>query len=226
MAEHAMGSVDAVQSPVMTLAPERLWLDETSWVDVHRGWVLDADAVCRDLVEGTAWTQGRVFRYEKWVDEPRLGAYRRVGDPHAHPSLVDAQRELQARYRVPFGGFALAYYRDGRDSVAFHRDREMCWLDDTVIGVLSLGATRPWYLRPRANRYAHEAPNRGATHDFRPASGDLLVLGGRCQADWEHAVPKVAGLGAGRVSVQWRYTSRTGRPQVGGGYRSPRYFNK
>jgi alkylated DNA repair dioxygenase AlkB len=226
MAEHAMGSVDAVQSPVMTLAPERLWLDETSWVDVHRGWVLDADAVCRDLVEGTAWTQGRVFRYEKWVDEPRLGAYRRVGDPHAHPSLVDAQRELQAHYRVPFGGFALAYYRDGRDSVAFHRDREMRWLDDTVIGVLSLGATRPWSLRPRANRYAHEAPNRGATHDVRPASGDLLVLGGRCQADWEHAVPKVAGLGAGRVSVQWRYTSRTGRPQVGGGYRSPRYFNK
>ena len=140
--------------------------------------------------------------------------------------LIDAHRELQAHYRVKFDGFALAYYRDGRDSVAFHRDREMRWLDDTVIGVLTLGAARPWQLRPRANRYDHEAPNRGATHDFRPASGDLLVLGGRCQADWEHAVPKVPGLTKGRVSVQWRYTSRQGRPQTGGNYRSPRHFSR
>jgi alkylated DNA repair dioxygenase AlkB len=102
----------------------------------------------------------------------------------------------------------------------------MRWLDDTVIGVLTLGARRPWQLRPRANRYDHEAPNRGATHDFRPGSGDLLVLGGRCQADWEHSVPKVHGQIAGRVSVQWRYTSRRGRPQVGANYRAPRFYNR
>jgi alkylated DNA repair dioxygenase AlkB len=233
-----MGSVGAMHSGEQTsvspaaarslapLAPERLWLDKTSWVDVQRGWVLDADRVYEQLVEGTAWNQGRVFRYEKWIDEPRLGSFRRTDDPNAHPVLIDAHRELQAHYRVKFDGFALAYYRDGRDSVAFHRDREMRWLDDTVIGVLTLGATRPWQLRPRANRYDHEAPNRGATHDFRPASGDLLVLGGRCQADWEHAVPKVHALTKGRVSVQWRYTSRQGRPQTGGNYRSPRYFNR
>jgi alkylated DNA repair dioxygenase AlkB len=206
------------------LAPERTWLDDTSWVDVQRGWIPDAGAVYRELVEQTAWNQGRVFRYEKWIDEPRLGAYRRIDDPAAHPVLLEAQRQLQAHYRVRFDGYALAYYRDGRDSVAFHRDREMRWLDDTVIGILTFGVARPWRLRPRANRYAHEAAESGATHDFVPAGGDLIVLGGRCQADWEHAVPKVPGLLGGRVSIQWRYTSRTGRPQVGGGYRSPRRF--
>jgi alkylated DNA repair dioxygenase AlkB len=209
---------------VEQLAPERTWLDRTSWVDVQRGWIPDAAAVYRELVEQTAWNQGRVFRYEKWIDEPRLGAYRRIDDPAAHPVLLEAQRQLQAHYRVRFDGYALAYYRDGRDSVAFHRDREMRWLDDTVIGVLTFGVARPWRLRPRSNRYAHEAADHGATHDFVPAGGDLIVLGGRCQADWEHAVPKVPGLLGGRVSIQWRYTSRTGRPQVGGGYRSPRRF--
>ena len=117
-------------------------------------------------------------------------------------------------------------YRDGNDSVAFHRDRELRWLDDTVIAVLTLGTTRPWLMRPRSNRYDHEAPDRGATHDLRPASGDLLVMGGRCQADWEHAVPKVRSGAPGRVSLQWRWTSRRGRQEQGGSYRAPRNFSR
>jgi alkylated DNA repair dioxygenase AlkB len=226
---------------VRALEPERVWLDETSWVDVQRDWIAGADEVYRTLVEQTSWRQGRIFRYERWYDEPRLGAWygtdryglnrygselRIDGPSPAPPVLVEAHRALHAHYRTPFDGFALAYYRDGRDSVAFHRDREMRWLEDTVIAVLTFGARRPWLLRPRANRYAHEMPNHGATHDFTPGPGDLLVLGGRCQADWEHSVPKVPGLLGGRVSVQWRYTSRQGRPEVGPGYRAPRHFSR
>jgi alkylated DNA repair dioxygenase AlkB len=101
----------------------------------------------------------------------------------------------------------------------------MRWLDDTVIGVLSLGARRPWLLRPRANRYDHGADMNGATHDFAPASGDLLVLGGACQARWEHSVPKVDPRTGGRVSLQWRWTSRRGQMEKGGSYRAPRHFS-
>ena len=204
---------------------ERIWLDERSWVDVARGWLPDAEEVHAALLERTRWEQGRLFRYERWVEEPRLSGWSRPADA-AHPSLLEAHRALQRRYRVQFDGFALAWYRDGTDSVAFHRDRELRWLDDTVIAVLSLGATRPWLLRPRANRWDHDAPNGGATHDLAPGSGDLLVMGGRCQADWEHAVPKVRAPIGGRVSVQWRWTSRTGRPVQGPGYRAPRTFSR
>ena len=142
-----------------------------------------------------------------------------------HPSLLDAQGSLQSTYGVRFGAMAFAWYRDGRDSVAFHRDRELRWLDDTVIAVLTLGARRPWLVRPRTNRFAHELPNRGATHDLASGPGHLLVMGGRCQADWEHSVPKVDRPVAGRVSVQWRWTSRTGRPERGATYRAPRHFS-
>ena len=221
-------SLFAGGEPALAPAPvfERVVLDATSWIDLARSWLLGGDALLDALVGSVAWHQGRRRMYDRTLDDPRLSCWFRDRDALPHPVASTARAALESRYGVRLGAVGLNYYRDGRDSVAFHRDREMRWLDDTVIGVLTLGAARPWQLRPRANRYDHEAPNRGATHDFRPASGDLLVLGGRCQADWEHAVPKVHALTKGRVSVQWRYTSRQGRPQTGGNYRSPRYFNR
>jgi len=220
-----------VPPAIDTTAPvERLQLDEDSWVEVVRGFVTDADEVHDQVVAATRWTQGRLFRYEKWVDEPRMGAGWRVGQPVPHPILLDAHRELQARYGVRFDAFGLARYRDGSDGQAFHRDRDMRWLDDTVIAILTLGARRPWYLRPRANRFDHaawEGGAKGATHDLAPASGDLLVMGGATQVGWEHSVPQVRALGIGdRVSVQWRWTSRTGRPVEGPSYRAARTFSR
>ena len=205
---------------------ERLWLDEQSWVDIARGWILEPDELYADLVEQAPWQQGRVFRYERWVDEPRLGAWYAVGRTGTPEVITEAHRVLQRRYNVRFDGVALAWYRDARDSVAFHRDRELRWLDDTVIGVVTLGARRPWVLRPRANRYDHEAPNRGATHDLAPASGDLFVMGGATQARWEHAVPKVRGAVGGRVSLQWRWTAKRGRPERGANYSAPRLYSR
>ena len=205
---------------------ERIWLDERSWIDVARGWLADADAVFEETVAATPWNQGRVFRYERWIDEPRLTAWQPAGRPGPTPALDDIHRAVVRRCGVRFDGYALSWYRDGRDSVAFHRDRELRWLEDTVIAVLTLGARRPFLVRPRARRYDHEAPNRGATHDLSPASGDLIVMGGRCQTDWEHSVPKVRHAVGGRVSLQWRWTSRRGRPEQGANYRAPRHFDR
>ena len=203
---------------------DRIRLDEQSWVDVARGWLVDADAVFDALYERAAWSQYRLWRYERWYEEPRLGAPAAVEGRPMHDVLPQMQRSLQHRYRVSFGAPGLILYRDGRDSVAFHHDRELRWLEDTRIAILSLGQRRPWQLRPRTNRFAHHLPDHGATHDISPAAGDLLVMGGRCQADWEHSVPKVSERIGPRVSVQWRWTSRRGRPQQGGNFRDPRNF--
>jgi 2-oxoglutarate-Fe(II)-dependent oxygenase superfamily protein len=204
---------------------ERILLDETSWVEVVRGFVPDADAVYGELVRSVDFRPSRLFRYERWVEEPRLGCWFGNG-PFPHPALTAAQRELMRRYKVTFDGLALAWYRDGRDSVAFHRDRELRFCEDTVIAIVTFGARRPFLLRPRLRRDKWIAEAGGATHDLAPASGDLLVMGGRCQADWEHSVPKVRGAIPGRISAQWRYTSRRGRPEVGGSYRAPRTFDR
>lgn len=203
---------------------ERLELDERSWVDVGRGWLAEPDELYEELTRSVAWQQQRAFRYDHWVDEPRLGAWCRPDT--AHPRLLESQRAIQHRYRVAFDGFSMVWYRDGRDHMAIHRDRDMKWLDETVVAILTLGATRPWMVRPKANRYAHDLPAKGATLDLAPASGDLLVLGGATQLAWEHGVPPVPGLQAGRISIQWRWTSKRGRQELGGSYRKPRTFSR
>jgi alkylated DNA repair dioxygenase AlkB len=209
---------------------ERVQLDETSWVDIARGWVTEADVLFAALRDGVAWQASRLFRYDHWVEERRLGAMWRSGRPLPHPALAEVHRALQRRYKVRFDGFGLIQYRDGGDGQAFHRDTDMRWLDDTVIAVLSLGARRPWLLRPRANRNrpgVGAEPGKGATHDLMPGPGDLLVMGGRCQADWEHSVPYLPGRAVGtRISLQWRHARRTGRPFVGAGYRAPVQYGR
>jgi alkylated DNA repair dioxygenase AlkB len=203
---------------------ERLWLDDSSWVDVARGWLAGHEAVYEALAGQDRWNQGRIFRYDRWMDEPRLSSSHTPGALPPHPVLVEAQTALRRRYRVPLDGFALGWYRDERDSQAFHRDTDLRWLDDTLIALLTLGAQRPWLLRPRANRYDHEAQDRGATHDLKPAGGDLHVMGGATQVGWEHSVPKLTRRVEGRISVQWRWTSRRGRPFQGASFRAPRHY--
>lgn len=229
------GYVDGVTDPVTEplavridpeAAAERLDLGEGSWVDVTRGWLVGADELFDALLHGVAWQTSRLFRYDHWVEERRLGAMWRSGLPMPHPALAEAHRTLQHRYGATFGSFGLMQYRDGRDGQAFHRDTDMRWLDDTVIAILSLGVRRPWLLRPRTSRYDH-GPGRGATHDLAPGSGDLIVMGGRTQAAWEHSVAYMPGrVLTPRISIQWRYARRTGRPFMGSSYSAPLSYGR
>jgi alkylated DNA repair dioxygenase AlkB len=197
---------------------ERRELDGGSWIDLARGFLTDADDVYKALEADVPWERGKVWRYEKWVEEPRMHAGGCRKNPR-HPALLEAQALIEREYRVRFDGFGLQYYRDARDSVAMHRDREMRWLDDTVIAILTLGATRPFLVQRRDTR------DRSSAFDLAPASGDLMVFGGRFQADWLHGVPKVRHAVRGRISVQWRYTSKRGRRDTMPGYYAPREFS-
>jgi alkylated DNA repair dioxygenase AlkB len=187
------------------------------------------DELYRQVRDGMSWRQGTMWRYERYVAEPRMTAFIGRGRPVPFPALLEAYRALRRRYGVEFDGFGLSWYRDGADSVAFHRDREMRWLDNTIIAVLSLGARRPWKVKNRhlrsGRRILNDNDDPTDVVDFSPASGDLVVLGGRAQADWLHAVPRVHGHVEGRISVQWRWTSRTGRPEMGPGYGAARTFS-
>ena len=207
---------------------ERIWLDDGAWVDIGRGWLAaGADTLFDQLQQKVAWRANQLFRYDHYVEENRLGAFWRRGTPLPHPGLADIHKTIQRRYDVSFNGFGMMQYRDGRDGQAFHRDTDMRWLDDTVIAILSLGAQRPWLMRPRANRYDH-SETKGATHDLRPSSGDLIVMGGSCQAAWEHSVQYLGPrqhVGT-RISLQWRYARRIGRPFTGASYDAPLHYSR
>ena len=207
-------------------AIERLELGDGAWVDVARGWLPDPDDLYHHLLETIPWQTGQLFRYDHVVEERRVGAGWSRGTPLPHPALAEATRVLQHRYRVQFEGFAMIQYRDGRDGQAFHRDTDMRWLDDTIVAILTLGAQRPWRLRPRTSRH-DDSPGKGATHDLAPASGDLMVMGGRTQANWEHSVPYLPDRDIEpRISIQWRHARRVGRPFMGSSYRAPLTYRR
>jgi alkylated DNA repair dioxygenase AlkB len=214
-----------VEGTVGTAAGARPWvvgslerhaLDATSWVDVARGWLRDPDEVYDALAASVPWRQAALWLYDHPRLENRLSASVRPTLAGPHPAVLETHKALRRHYGVELGGVGLSFYRDGRDGLGAHRDSDLRWCDDTLIAVLTLGADRPWLLRPARG----DAPPL----DVAPRSGDLLVMGGRSQADWLHAVPPVPGLHEGRISVQWRWTSHAGRPERGGGSRAPRRY--
>ena len=170
-------------------------LDTDSWVDVAREWLVGADVLATRLIATVPWRQGRRRMWDRVLDDPRLSHWGRRDDPPLDPALSSVHHALERRYRRRLHGPALNYYRDGRDSVAWHADRELRVLDDTLIAIVTLGTRRPFLLRPKGG---------GASVDLAPGSGDVLVMGGAAQRDWEHAVPKTARSGP-RISVSFRW---------------------
>lgn len=203
----------------------RTVLDDGSWVDQVDGFVPDASGVLAEVRDRTDWQQQEVLRYDGYVPERRLSAGLRT-DSAAVLRQIDLH--LTATYRQRFTGVAAILYRDGDDFQGLHSDREMRWLDETLVAIVVLGARRPFVIRRRApmSEVVERVPAGTASDDIvlMPGEGDLLVMGGACQRDWLHGIPR-ADVADPRISLTWRWTSRRGRPDTNPGYFDGRQYS-
>lgn len=179
---------------------QRRPLTAGAWVDVLPGWLRGADILFETLAAGVEWQAERRQMYDRVVDVPRLLRFYHEGEPLPEPILAEARNALSTYYAgelgEPFRTAGLCYYRDGRDSVAWHGDRNgRGATDDTMVAILSVGAARPLLLRPRGG---------GEILRYALGHGDLIVMGGSCQRTWEHAIPKMARTIGPRISIQFR----------------------
>jgi len=178
----------------------RTSLSDGAWVDVRPGWVSGADDLFVRLVHDVPWYAERRQMYDRVVDVPRLLKFYAAGEELPDPLLAEARERLSEHYRPelgePFTTAGFCFYRDGRDSVAWHGDTiGRSRTEDTMVAIVSFGEARRLLLRPRGG---------GGTISFALGHGDLLVMGGSCQRTWEHAVPKTARPVGPRISVQFR----------------------
>ncbi|MQA12294.1 MAG: alpha-ketoglutarate-dependent dioxygenase AlkB [Pseudonocardiaceae bacterium] len=178
----------------------RTTLDHGAWVDVRPGWVSGSDGLFERLVDAVPWQAERRQMYDRMVDVPRLVCFYGNDDPLPEPLLEQAKAMLSGHYGdelgEPFRTAGLCFYRDGRDSVAWHGDTiGRGRYQDTMVAIVSFGTPRPLLLRPRGG---------GQARKFAVGHGDLLVMGGSCQRTWEHAVPKTSRPMGPRISVQFR----------------------
>ena len=204
----------------------RTALGEGSWVELVAGFVRNADEAMAALHSETTWQQNETLRYDKYVPERRLSAGLRSS---SRPLLHQADMHLRATYRQPIDGVAAILYRTGEDFQGLHSDREMRWLDDTLIAIVVLGQRRPFVIRERvawADSLVNRVPPGQDPNDLvlMPGEGDLLVMGGRCQADWLHGVPAFETANP-RISLTWRWARRSGRPDTNPGYADGRQFS-
>ena len=213
----------------------RIRLDEQSWVDHVPGWLAGSDHLFADLLAAGDWQQRERWMYDRRVAEPRLTAGFEVagrpartsrdrlasalanvsgvevddltpggdeGTPTDHlklPAVLgDICAALSDRYGVTFDRIWVNLYRDGADSVAWHGDRNAHVTRNPLVATISLGAPRKFQLRRKGET--------SIAHELRPGPGDLIVMGGACQHDWEHCVPKTARPTMPRMSVTIRHS--------------------
>jgi len=179
----------------------RTELSHGAWVDVRPGWLTGAGSLFEKLVREVPWQAERRQMYDRVVDVPRLLSFYDESAKLPDPVLYQARMELSRHYAdelgEPFRTAGLCYYRDGRDSVAWHGDTiGRGSTEDTMVAIVSVGAPRALLLRPRGSG--------GKTLRYALGLGDLIVMGGSCQRTWEHAVPKTTKPIGPRISIQFR----------------------
>ena len=189
-------AADGVEIDAAFLEVRRRELGEGAWVDHGPGWCGGSDELFARLLVATPWSGRDVRMYDRIVREPRLTHRWRLDEDPAPPAeLQEMARVLSRRYAVAFTQVGVNLYRDGADSVAWHGDRVARDLPEAIVALVSLGAVRPFRLRPTGG---------GASIGYLPGPGDLLVMGGSCQRTWQHSVPKTRSAGP-RISIQFRH---------------------
>ena len=180
--------------------PRRYGLPEG--FELVRGWL----RVPQDIVPPEDWRQESVTVFGKTWPVPRMTAwygteaYTYSGIRHEAtelPAKLEAmRRELEGCTGARFNSVLANLYRTGRDSVAWHSDDEPELGVEPVIASVSLGARRTFVIRTRdkADRWKVDLGH-----------GDLLVMRGRSQIDYQHAVPKTAAPVGPRVNLTFRY---------------------
>jgi len=174
-------------------------------VDYYPGWVEHADQLFELLRNDIAWEQHTITLYGRSVALPRVtawmadAAYRYSGivnEPAPWPgALADLRERLRREFGVDFNSCLANLYRDGTDSMGYHSDNEPELGPRPTIASISLGDRRRFVLRHRVS---------GERWSWDLGHGDLLVMHGKSQSEFAHAVPKTSRPVGPRMNLTFR----------------------
>jgi alkylated DNA repair dioxygenase AlkB len=168
----------------------------------------EADDLMQSLRENIAWKQEPIKIFGKEIMQPRLTAW--YGEPDKSYSysgitmnpltwtadLLHIKASIETLSQVTFNSALLNLYRDGKDSMGWHRDNEKELGQNPVIGSVNFGATRTFKLRNYADKKVVQSID--LTH------GSFLLMRGSTQHFWEHQIPKTAKFSEPRINITFR----------------------
>ncbi|WBV57553.1 alpha-ketoglutarate-dependent dioxygenase AlkB [Chryseobacterium daecheongense] len=160
------------------------------------------------LMETTPWIQTTQKMYDKEVLTPRLTAWygdegksyqlsgtRVVVNPWS-PELLALKQRLEQTTGYTFNSVLLNLYRNGNDSVAWHRDRDSELGNRPVIASLSLGQVRNFDFR--------KVDDHHLKYSLPLSHGSLLIMKGNLQVNWEHRIAKSTKPMQPRINLTFR----------------------
>jgi alkylated DNA repair dioxygenase AlkB len=168
----------------------------------------EGDDLVQSLLENIAWKQEPIKIFGKEIMQPRLTAW--YGEPDKSYSysgitmnpltwtadLLHIKTSIEALSQVTFNSALLNLYRDGKDSMGWHRDNEKELGQNPIIGSVNFGATRTFKLRNHADKKVVKSID--LTH------GSFLLMRGSTQHFWEHQIPKTSKFCEPRINITFR----------------------
>ncbi|WP_285009609.1 alpha-ketoglutarate-dependent dioxygenase AlkB family protein [Pedobacter faecalis] len=136
--------------------------------------------------------------YDKIVADPRLTAY--YGGENGHPwtpMLLEIKATIEEITEISFDRVLLNFYRDGKDSVAWHSDNLPADGKHHHIASVTFGDTRIFKVRHKYNKEIKQL-------DIPLTHGSLLLMGETMQEHYEHHVPKTARAIGPRINLTFR----------------------
>lgn len=171
-----------------------------------------ADEYFSYLKDKVEWRQEAIKMFGKELMQPRLTAL--YGDPTINykysgicmnaipfPSvIIQIKERVEGISESSFSHVLLNYYRNGQDSMGWHRDNEKELGLDPVIASVTFGESRIFQLRNYKDK-KHKV-------SVLLEHGSLLLMTGSTQHYWEHQLPKSAKKIGGRINLTFRNIKR------------------
>ncbi len=159
------------------------------------------------------WQQETIQWYGKSIPLPRETAW--YGDenmvytysgirvePAKWTSLLDdIRKRIEEVSETTFNCVLLNYYRNERDSVAWHADDEPELGKNPIIGSVSFGETRDFQMKHK---------HTGQRKNIPLEDGSYLLMSGATQRNWLHQIAKSKRPMSGRVNLTFRTIGNAG----------------
>ncbi|KAI0564925.1 Oxoglutarate/iron-dependent dioxygenase [Gracilaria domingensis] len=181
----------------------------------------DADELLRATENARSWARTPVTFFGKQVLQPRDTAFfgtklytysderrKPTGwheDPPASNALHEIGKRIESLLGLPQDWFNVILanrYKNGRDFMGWHSDNERSLGKEPIIASISLGAERRFLVRLR-KAYQQEQPPEKV--EYVLAHGSLLVMSGKMQSYYQHALPKVALSKCNELRLNFTY---------------------
>lgn len=168
----------------------------------------ESNSLFKALANNIAWKQEPIKIMGKEIMQPRLTAW--YGDngksykysgitmhPHAwSEDLLLIKNRVENVSGYTFTNVLLNFYRDGNDSMGWHKDNEKELGINPAIGSVSFGTSRSFNFK--------HTQDKNLKAKILLTHGSFLLMAGSTQHFWYHSIPKAPKLTEPRINLTFR----------------------